>query len=213
MRRIFISYRHDDTRLMCDRIYAHLATIYGNPTLFRDLDNLAGGEDFREALARGLSASAVMLVIIGPTWLTATNAQGQRRLFAPTDYVRNEIETALEHHIPIIPVLVGGAAPPSTQALPPSITPLAYQQARTVRPDPDFQHDMQVVINDLTRFVPLVPPTTQFFRRLLNQGQRVLQLVISLALLLLTVNAVLNYLNQGVQLPGLTELIHHFMQH
>jgi hypothetical protein len=50
-----------------------------------------------------------MLVLIGNTWSSALDRTGKRRLDMPKDWVRQEIETALELDIPIIPVCVQGA--------------------------------------------------------------------------------------------------------
>jgi hypothetical protein len=213
MRQIFLSYRRDDAKLMCDLIYEHLVQIYGNPTLFRDIDNLAAGENFPAAIDRAASTSSVMLVIIGPRWLTLADDQGQPRLYAPTDYVRLEIGAALRHRVPIIPLIVEGAAVPKPEQLPPEIAPLAYCEGRFVRPAPDFNNDMQVVVQDLEAYVPLVPLGTVRWRRFMNRTRRVAGSLISLVSLLLVVNAVLNLLNLGLTLPVLTDLIHHGLHH
>jgi hypothetical protein len=213
MRQIFLSYRRDDAKLMCDLIYERLVQIYGNPTLFRDIDNLAAGEDFPAAIERAASTSNAMLVVIGPRWLSLADAEGRQRLFAPNDYVRQEIAAALQHQVPVIPLIVEGAAFPAAHQLPPEIAPLAHCEGRFVRPAPDFANDMQVVVQDLAPYVPLVPVGTVRMRRFMNRTRRVAGSFLSLVSLLLVVNAVLNLLNLGVTLPVLTDLLHHGLHH
>jgi hypothetical protein len=70
-----------------------------------------------------------MLVVIGPGWIDARDASGARRLNNPNDFVRIEVETALNRNIRVIPVLVDGAQPFSEEDLPDALAPLARRQA------------------------------------------------------------------------------------
>ena len=213
MRQIFLSYRRDDARIMCDRIYEYLAGVFGNPILFRDIDNLPGGADFRQGLVTAVNQSAIMVVIIGPNWLTLTDQTGAPRIFDEHDFVRSEIEQALSHAIPILPLLVLNATLPTEKDLPPSIAALAFQQTRIVRPDPDFHRDMEAVVGDLTRYVPLVAPGVKLRRRLVNRAQRTFSFIFGVVVFLLTINTILNYLNLGINLPYLTDLVHRVITH
>ena len=76
-----------------------------------------------------LEQSHVLLVVIGPDWVTTTNRDGERRLLDPEDMVRIEIETALRRDLRIVPVLVEEASMPRPQDLPPSLEPLCYRSA------------------------------------------------------------------------------------
>lgn len=51
--------------------------------------------------------------------------------------------------IPIVPLLVQGAAMPAEEDLPPSLRPLAYHNAISIRPDPDFHQDMTRLIKGI----------------------------------------------------------------
>jgi len=143
MSRIFISYRRDDTAAAAGRIYDDLAQQFGHDAVFMDVDAIEAGEDFREAIRKVLSQCQVMLAVIGKSWLHAKDAAGRRRLENPADWVRLEIETALERKIRIIPVLSEGVAPPLVSELPESLQPLAYRQAAFVRHTRDFRRDME----------------------------------------------------------------------
>src|SRR5262245_30305038 len=63
-------------------------------------------------LQDSVSQAAVMLVVIGHHWENV-NGKGllfwRRRLHDPNDWVRIEIELAIQKGIPVIPVLVGQA--------------------------------------------------------------------------------------------------------
>jgi hypothetical protein len=68
-----------------------------------------------------------MLALIGPSWMDAKDAAGNRRLESPTDLVRQEIAAALKRNIPVTPVLLQGAQMPAPERLPEDITDLAYR--------------------------------------------------------------------------------------
>jgi hypothetical protein len=53
-----------------------------------------------------------LLAVIGKHWVSSADSQDRRRLDDPSDFVRIEIEAALQRNVPVIPVLVDGAAMP-----------------------------------------------------------------------------------------------------
>lgn len=152
--KIFVSYRRDDSRHVAERIYGRLAARFGKENVFKDVDSIALGQDFRPALDKAVSECAAMLAIIGPRWLTIADGAGQRRLDNSADYVRLELEGALARSVPVIPVLVDGAAPLNALALPAGLQALAYRQATPVRPDPDFRNDMERLLTALGKAKP-----------------------------------------------------------
>jgi hypothetical protein len=78
MSKIFICYRRADSQSATGRIYDHLVQAFGKDAVFIDVDNIPAGVDFRAAIDKTIQQSAVMLVMIGPTWLVATDANGRR---------------------------------------------------------------------------------------------------------------------------------------
>ena len=118
---IFLSYRRQDSSSATGRLADRLEEHFGPGRVFRDHTSISPGDDFTEAIRRAVSTSTVMLAIIGPQWLTASDAQGRRRLDQSGDFVRREIETALQAGVPVVPVLVEGASMPSRAELPRSI--------------------------------------------------------------------------------------------
>lgn len=151
MLQLFINYRRDDTAAIAGRIYEYLERAFGAQHLFKDVDNMTPGKDFRQTITAAIDKSDVMLVLIGPAWLTITDSHGVPRLDNPADYVRMEIEQGLNSpHVTVIPVLVMGAEMPPQPRLPTAIQDLAYLHAVNVRLDPDFRPDMQRLIKFLT---------------------------------------------------------------
>lgn len=138
---IFVSYRREDSQAITDRIFDHLTRYFSRRSLFKDVDNIPAGVDFRTHIDSAVRRSAVMLTIIGPGWLSARDAMGHRRLDDPADFVRSEIASAIRLERPIIPVLVGGAGMPRAEELPETLKSLAYINAVLVRADPDFLGD------------------------------------------------------------------------
>lgn len=150
MARIFISYRRADSRLVTNRIYDRLKAAFGKKNIFKDVDNIPMGYDFRGVLREATSDCDVMLVIIGPNWLTVTDDEGNRRLDDPEDFVRLEIETGLQRDgTLVVPLLVEGASMPAASALPDSLKELAYNNAFVIHDDPMFHPNMDTLIREL----------------------------------------------------------------
>jgi TIR domain len=140
--RIFLNYRRDDSRGDAGRLYDRLSQHFGRTNLFMDVDTIALGLDFVEAIQDAVGSCDVLLAVIGRLWLASTDKLGHRRLDDPKDFVRLEIMTALERKIRVIPVLVDGASMPRSTELPDVLQPLASLQALVVgdRFHPDVDH-------------------------------------------------------------------------
>ncbi|RPI89389.1 MAG: toll/interleukin-1 receptor domain-containing protein [Chloroflexi bacterium] len=152
MARIFISYRRQDSPSMTGRIYDKLETVFGSDRVFRDLDDISAGQDFRAKIAQEVNKSDILLVIIGPKWENITDNQGNRRLEDPNDFVRLEVEEGLKNSKKIvIPVLVENAPMPKPETLPKSLRELCYRNAINVRQDPDFRNDVQKLIGEIRK--------------------------------------------------------------
>lgn len=134
--RIFLNYRRGDDPGSTGRLYDRLEAEFGRPQLFMDVEgHIRGGDDFVEVLRAQVARCDVFLAIIGPRWLTATDERGGRRIDNPDDWVRIEIEGALQNRKRVIPVLVGGAGMPRADDLPSTLRPLARRQAIRISVD------------------------------------------------------------------------------
>ena len=130
---VFISYRRTDDPFAAQSIYDRLRAKFGAESVYFDIDSVPAGVDFREHIQDAVGECDVLLVVIGEKWLDPDD-QGHQPLENPADFVRIEVETALNRDIPVIPVPVGNARIPREAELPPAISALAYHNAREVRP-------------------------------------------------------------------------------
>lgn len=153
--KIFISYRRaeDNKSYIVGTIHERLAQVFGKDEVFRDLYNISGGADWKDVLGREINSCKVMLVLIGPDWASLAYPNGDKRLFDPNDVTRWEVETGLrrsqEGKTLVIPVLVTGAQVPRAEELPESLRLLLDKNVVSLRNYPDFDRDMEKLINDI----------------------------------------------------------------
>jgi hypothetical protein len=126
---VFISYRRQETAPYARSLREELTKRLGAHQVFMDIDSIDVGVDFVEAIEQAVGTCQVLLALVGPQWLTITDAEGQRRLDNPDDTVRLEIEAALARNVRVIPVLVDNTPMPRPQQLPDSLVRLARRNA------------------------------------------------------------------------------------
>ena len=129
MTTIFLSYRRADTIAYAGRLADALEARFGKGSVFQDIEAIAPGSNFAEAIDAAIARCAVLVVLIGDGWLSEAAADGARRLDDPGDFVRLEVSSALRAHRPVLPVLVEGAGVPPESALPADLRELARLQA------------------------------------------------------------------------------------
>ena len=151
MARIAISYRRSDSQDITGRIFDRLVMHYGKSTVFRDIDSIRPGIDFRTQIADALKATDVLLVVVGPHWLGRGEGAASR-MDNEADPVRIEVETALKRDIPIIPVLVHDVKMPEVGELPGSLRDFAFRHAVSVDGGRDFDHHIEGLIRSLDQF-------------------------------------------------------------
>ncbi|MES9947016.1 MAG: toll/interleukin-1 receptor domain-containing protein [Candidatus Thiodiazotropha sp.] len=151
MANIFISYRREDSADVTGRIHDRLVEHFGDSALFMDVDDIPLGVDFSKYIDEKVGKCEVVLAVIGRDWLSAADANGNRRLDLPEDFVRIELESALKRNIPVIPLLVRRASMPKAKDLPESIRDFSKRNGMLVRPDPDFRTDCDRLIEGLER--------------------------------------------------------------
>ncbi len=127
--RFFLSYRRDDVAGHVGPLKQRLAQRFGSDAVIDSSQAVTPGSDYRTAIESAIKGCDSVIVLIGPGWLSATDASGRRRLDDADDLVRQEIRAALAARRWVIPVLVDGARMPSTDQLPADIAQLARFQA------------------------------------------------------------------------------------
>ena len=129
---IFISYRREDSSGHAGRLFDGIRERFGDESVFMDVTDIRPGDDFVTALDAALALCGVVLVVIGPQWLTCTDPSGRRRLDDPGDHLRIEIAHALRGKARVIPVLVRGARLPAEHELPDDLKALVRRQAQEI---------------------------------------------------------------------------------
>ena len=128
-RGIFLSYRRDDAGPYARLLKSELNARFPDAPVFMDLDSIEPGLDFAAVIAEAVGSCAVLVALIGHRWATITDEVGRRRLEDPDDFVRFEVQAALERAVRVIPVLVDGVRPLRQQQLPPELGKLARLNA------------------------------------------------------------------------------------
>jgi hypothetical protein len=151
-RAIFISYRRGDTEGHAGRLYDDLVKYFGKDKVFMDVAGIEPGRDFRHVIDEQVTSCGVLLAIIGKDWINAKDGNGQLRLDNPSDFVRLETATALKRDIPVIPVLVHGAAMPLVEQLPADLTDLCYRNAVELT-HARWDSDVEILANALRPYI------------------------------------------------------------
>jgi hypothetical protein len=126
--RVFISYRRDDAAGYAGRLEEALERRLGRGGAFRDVQDIPPGEDFVAAIRRRLADAHTVLVLIGPRW-AGGETPGRRRIDDERDFVRLEVQVALESGARVVPVLLPGATMPAEDILPGPLKALARRNA------------------------------------------------------------------------------------
>jgi TIR domain-containing protein len=178
---IFISYRRSDAEGWAGRLSDSLRAQLGHVRIFRDIEEIPPGVDFVEYFTRAVGECDAFIEIIGPGWLTATDAKGQRRLDDPDDLTRLEVATALRRNIRVIPTLLEGASMPTAEDLPPDLQGLARRNAYPLS-DSRWTEDTRKLADILRE---IVQPPRQIARTLVPGGIGVVVLgIIGIVLML-----------------------------
>ncbi len=103
---IFLSYRRDDNPGYVRQLQQDLQRVFGKDSVFRDVEDIAGGASWKKVLEDNLADSAALIVVIGSRWEQIWNERKDKS----SDYLVYELNYANDHGIPVIPVTVAGAA-------------------------------------------------------------------------------------------------------
>lgn len=146
---IFMSYRREDSAGIAGRIYDRLIQEFGRNVVFKDVDSIPLGINFKQHIDSMIQRCDVVIAIIGDNWFGIDKETNKSRLAEPRDLVRLELEAALKRNIPIIPLLVNNASMPSEESLPSSLIELTSRNGMTIGHDPRFHPDVDYLIKKL----------------------------------------------------------------
>jgi hypothetical protein len=134
---IFVNYRGSDEMWATEFVYARLTEAFGPRSVFKAGNALKPGQAYSPVLQEKAAHCPIMIVCIGPSWLSAQDADGHRRLDSRKDWVREEITIALRAGNRVIPVLLGNhdeVCVPKEDELPKELRPLVGRQAPRLVP-------------------------------------------------------------------------------
>ena len=146
---IFICYRRNDSAWVAGRLYDRLVQCFGKEAIFKDVDSIPPGLNFKHHIDSVIKQCAVVLVLIGDRWLGEPAETGKRHIDDSRDFVRIEIESALQRNIPVIPLLIQNASIPADEILPPTMKELAYRHGVPIGNDPHFHTDVDRLIKSI----------------------------------------------------------------
>ena len=106
---VFINYRRDDAEGEANHLADDLILSFGRQSVFFDQRTITAGKEWPLDLQNMAEECTVLLAVIGPHWHRQFDVNtGKNRLDQQGDWVRREIETALQFNKQIVPVLVRG---------------------------------------------------------------------------------------------------------
>ncbi|SCL50639.1 TIR domain-containing protein [Micromonospora chersina] len=144
---IFINYRTADSAFGAVMLDQKLVERFGESAVFRDNRSLSLGNKFEPVLWKRLRSSDIVIVVIGPHWLSEAT-RGGRRIDDPEDFVHREIVEALRLDLDIVPVLIGDTPLPKPEHLPPALRSLPGYQYVSIRAR-DPESDIDRLVNQL----------------------------------------------------------------
>jgi hypothetical protein len=151
MPKIFLSYRRQDSAGISGRIYDRLAKRFGAKAIFMDIDSIPSGVDFRSYVRSALIECEVVLVVIGRDW--EGNGPDRRRIDDPDDFVRIEVETALERALPVIPIVIDRVKMLAKADLPTTLEGLAFLNGVFLDQGRHFHHQTGELIASIERLL------------------------------------------------------------
>jgi hypothetical protein len=167
MSRFFISYRRRTNGWTIDYIYSRLTEHFGQTIIFLDKDKIPEGTLYEPYITSEIVNCMAILAIIDDSWLNEIS-----RLDTPRDFVRIELEQAMNGAIPIVPLLIDKARLPNREKLPKSLQSLVDRQCSNVRAS-DFDNDMARLIARLKCIAELHQTAAEAlarFRQAWNEG-------------------------------------------
>jgi hypothetical protein len=150
MRKIFICYRRAEAEYAAGALGRELRAHFGEDQVFRDKEDIGGGEAWKHKVLTAIGRESALLVLIGPRWLETRDASSRRRIDDSADPIRMELQDALRDGAAIIPVLLENASMPAASELPPELAPLAEYNALKLH-DSDWQYNLDRILRTLEK--------------------------------------------------------------
>ncbi len=108
-KKIFLSYRRDDIPGYVARLEDDLEHAFGAHRVFRDVEDIVGGSEWKDEIENNLHEAGALILIIGQRWGSIWEARSND----PVNFVALELQKARELGLAIIPVTMNSAQLPS----------------------------------------------------------------------------------------------------
>jgi hypothetical protein len=128
---VFVNYRGTDEAWAATVVWQVWAERIGEHRAFLDNQSIRLGRPFDKELLDAIEGSVVLLAVIGSQW-HGRQRDGRRLIDDENDWVHREIRHALDHRVPVVPVLIDGMRL-DVRELPAGLAELARLQYCTIR--------------------------------------------------------------------------------
>ncbi|MEO0481967.1 MAG: protein kinase, partial [Planctomycetota bacterium] len=165
-RKLFLNYRQEDTGVVAARLVSDLVQRFEPGQIFVDCDGVDLSENWADRLRTEVASCDVFLCLIGERWLTLQGVGGRRRLDEKDDWVRFEIEVALDRcaeDLAVLPIVVEPGKLPERREFPESIDALPSLQGASV--DAANNQDWDRLVDRISKLLD-----DRGFRRRHSQG-------------------------------------------
>ncbi len=162
--KIFISYRQADNRPFVLRIRDWLIQRYGRDNVFMDFDNLPPFVRFEDYIKEHIAKVDAVIMIVGDKWLEMLR---QKEADEDRDFVRIELQTAMQQRKPVLPICINNAPFPARRDMPPDLKPLCDINAAILSDGRSFYDEIERTIHAMEQalhFTPPPPPPAQTYQ-------------------------------------------------
>jgi serine/threonine protein kinase len=151
---IFISYRREDSIEAVSLLHQYLSKEFA---VFADTAEINPADQWSDRIQTALKSAKIILVVIGKNWLCKdSNSKELPRISMDDDWVKKEIEAAIDQDKKIIPLLIGIDNVPVDVNLPEKIKKIAGYQFIKLNIQPGesaeiklLRERVRAIINDL----------------------------------------------------------------
>ena len=153
--KIFISYRRDDTDASSGRLYDTMIYRYDKKNIFKDIDSILLGSNFKKTIESKIHECNIVLAIIGKNFTKLTGDKGVPRIFNMKDFVNVELSTAIKAGKTVIPVLVDNAVIPKASELPKNLHKLPYLNGIKIKHD-SWHRDTEKLFREISKIIDAI---------------------------------------------------------
>jgi hypothetical protein len=135
---IFLSYRREDPTRVKELLYEKLVRLLPGYEIFRDQQSISPASDYQASLINAVLRAQLVLTLVDEFWHSNWCRDANAVVVDnPDDWVFRELQTALYHNIPVLPVIIHPSREPTIVDVPPSLQEICFRQGVTFYPAPD----------------------------------------------------------------------------